>query len=120
MASEERRQPVDAPTPTSPKGPAVTENDQAQQLYPPAKSAEESFVLYLAWQFAHASGHDRQVYERMTPQQQRRFRRQGEVARDGVVDWIANNAPDAVAPLRRAGLLVWTPDDDFGDGPGTR
>lgn len=43
---------------------------------------------------------------------------QAEAATLALLNWVANNAPDAVQPLRDSGLLVWTVEDGFGDREG--
>lgn len=39
-----------------------------------------------------------------------------ETAADSFLNWVCTRAPDAVAPLRAAGLLIWSYQDGFGPG----
>lgn len=38
-----------------------------------------------------------------------------EQAERAVASWVVSNAPGAIPHLREAGLLIWTPEDAFGD-----
>lgn len=69
-------------------------------------TAQSSLNAYIARDLAEARGQR----ESVTRVDEIRAER----AAQSIMDWIATNAPDAVAPLRAAGLLIWTPMDEFG------
>lgn len=88
------------------------ERDTAPQFRPAAGNANESLEQFVAEAFAAKSG---LRFSEMEPGGQRTARHRATTATLAVTEWIAHNVPDAVAPLRAAGLLIWTPDDSYGN-----
>lgn len=87
------------------------DTETTQKFIPDARSANASLELYIAQDFAQRSGLS---FAEMSPEGQRRWRNNAQTAVVAVSDWIANNAAEAVAPLREAGLMIWTATDGFG------
>lgn len=85
----------------------------SRDLYPPAGDANASLERYVAADLASAAGITPDVRPHDAPRDT--FAIQGERAARSLCDWVCNNAPDAVGPLREAGLLIWRPEDSFGD-----
>lgn len=80
-------------------------------LREPARRDLEDYVARdLAWQ--HGIGRD--LYPALTRDARERFERYAAAAVCGVLDWVCTHAPDAVAPLRASGLLIWSHADNFG------
>ena len=82
-------------------------------FYPPAGDADTSLKQYVASDLANAAGTTVDVRPHDAPRDT--FAIQGEFAARALRDWVCNKAPEAVGPLREAGLLIWRPEDGFGD-----
>lgn len=78
-----------------------------------ARNANEHLLTYLRRDLAHLHGIDRDWLAALDARpraewslDQRRWEREAQAVLVAFGDWIANNAPEALAPLRETGLLI--------------
>lgn len=76
--------------------------------------ARSDLVGYIARDLAWLQGISRARYGHLPLDAREKFERRAEAAVTGFLDWTCTHAPDAVGPLREAGLTIWSHVDGLG------